>query len=324
VVASNPSVSSLASTASASTIYYNQPSVPRSIAASPGIASASISWQEPSNKGGSDVTYRVVSIPAAYDSGSLNSSTTSITATGLLNGTAYQFRVTVTNAGGFTNFNTSSSITTFNVPSAPVITGTQAVLSATLNWANAPANNGVSITQYRYSIDNGSTWTTFGDVNSSSVVATGVTADTTAYFVIQAYNSIGWGFTSNVIQYSYMLPSASITFSNPVVTSIPRQSGSYSYRWIGAIEATPSVFPLPSDIISVGGYILGLGFGGQYDARAYFTSITNASRMTFSYNSTNQTIVFDLYEPWYMRVRAYYAELSTYGGTRTYLIYALW
>ena len=322
VVASNPSVSSTASAASSSIIYYTNPSPPRSLTATPDIASAAISWQAPLTNGGSAVTYRVVSTPAAYDSGTLSSSTTSITATGLSNGTAYTFTITATNIGGFTNVATSSSITTFNVPSAPVITGTQAILSATLNWAAPPSNNGVAITQYRYSIDNGSTWTTFGDVNSRSVIITGISADTTVYVVIQAYNSIGWGFTSNMIQYAYPLPDPNITFTT-TITDWPRRTNANSFDWIGAVRTHPSVFPFPAGMSITGAYMTGRGYV-YYRQSNNFTSITTDSYYIYlNYNviGATQRIVADINPPYQLSITDLFVVLTWYGGSRTYRIW---
>ena len=303
VVASNLSVSSSVSD-SMTMIYYSQPSIPRSVSAVSGITTASISWQEPSDKGGSAVvTYRVVSIPAAYDSGVQGISGTSLTATGLTNGIAYQFRVTVTNIGGLSNFATSASTMIGVVPSAPIITGTQAYLSATLNWADPPSDNGAAIDQYAYSINNGNSWTSFGNVSSRSVNIPGISVNTTANYVIRAHNGVGWGPASNTITYIYPA-SQRLAFFGP------------SSDWGSGIIYTYAVIQTPNweNTVVFVSATLRLRYAGTIYTFSGYEASRNGRYLVVNFNTPG----FDASNSWFDQYYVEYVLSNSYGGTETY------
>jgi len=306
VTARNGAVTSDQSTENATLMYETNPAAPV-VTATVTLNTTTVSWSAPTTNGGSAISsYRVVSSPAGYDSGTLPATTTSVTATGLTNGTAYTFTVTSANISGFTSSGTSSSVTPYILPGAPTglagvaasgqitlsweaptipnnggraisgyrianttlgttqssttnsyvwtgltngttysftvaatnddinygpitqsisvmaglppaapsITGTQSTLLATLAWANAPADNGVAITKYRYSINNGSAWTEFGNVTSRSIaIPFSFSVNTTVSLVVQAYNILGWSSSSNMIQYTYTVVPSDLEFN---------------------------------------------------------------------------------------------------------------
>ena len=127
------------------------------------------------------------------------SSTTSITVTGLTNGTGYTFRVAAVNAAGAGSFSSSSSaVTPITVADAPTtVAGTAANAQVALTWTVPASNGGNAISDYtvQYSSDNGSTWTSFAHTASSStsITVTGLTNGTSYVFRTAAVNAAGTG-----------------------------------------------------------------------------------------------------------------------------------
>jgi hypothetical protein len=217
-----------ASTATAATLYQTNPSAPQSVSATLSAPNVNVTWAAPASNGGSAIaSYRVVSNPAAYNSGLLSASTFSVTATGLTAGNSYTFTITATNGGGLTSSATSGSVLTATVPGAPTIgTATRSVPStATITWS-APSNNGgLAITGYR--ITNTATGATRTSA-SSPYVWTGLSAATQA-FRIEATNNNGSTYGS------------ASGNSNSIYIGVPLGAceaiDSYYYTWSNTINA---------------------------------------------------------------------------------------
>ncbi|MEI6048947.1 MAG: FISUMP domain-containing protein, partial [Bacteroidota bacterium] len=134
---------------------------------------------------------------------------TSITVTGLTNGTAYTFTVTATNAiGNGLASSTSNSVTPSapaTVPGAPTIgTATAGNLQATVTFTAPASDGGSAITGYTVTSSPGSKT---GTGTATSITVTGLTNGTAYTFTVTATNAIGPG-----------LPSAA---SNSVTPSVP-------------------------------------------------------------------------------------------------------
>lgn len=154
------------SQATADVIPYTVPGAPLGLFAAAGNGTASLAWQPPAGDGGRRVVgYR---IEASAQSGwyelvaNTGTSTTTFTATGLVNGMTYLFRVAAINtAGAGANSVGSNPVIPAGRAAAPVqIFGTTGVGSIGLTW-QAPTNTGgLPITSYvvRWSGDGGVTW----------------------------------------------------------------------------------------------------------------------------------------------------------------------
>ena len=206
ITAKNAAVTSDQSTEIASLMYETKPAAPV-VTASATLNNTTVSWSAPSTDGGSAIaSYRVVSTPAGYDSGTLPITTLSVTATGLTNGTSYTFAVTATNISGFTSSGTSS-VTPFTLPSAPTgFAGLPASGQITLSWT-APSNNGGrAISGYR--IINTTTSTT-NTTASTSYTWTGLTTGSTYSFTVAATNDgINYGPIASVTGIPDVVPAA--------------------------------------------------------------------------------------------------------------------
>ncbi len=184
------------------------PSAPQNLEASAGDGEVSLSWDTPSDDGGSAITnYRIY---RGTTSGNLDLLTTvgnvlTYTDTGLTNGQTYYYRVSAVNdvgEGSRSNEVSATPEADTTVPPAPenlqVSAGDEEV---SLSW-EAPSSDGdSSITNYR--IYRG---TSSGDLSLLDTVGnvleytdTGLTNEQTYYYAVSAVNEIGEGAMSDEV-----------------------------------------------------------------------------------------------------------------------------
>lgn len=183
------------------------PETPTSVSASSATdTSAQLSWTAPVNNGGSSINGYW--IQKSSDGGSTwetvsvtNTTSTSISVTGLTASTSYKFRVSARNSIGFGPFNDSpwASITTSATPTVPetptsVSAGSATSSSLVISWT-APGNNGgATILDYKIEKStDGTTWTSAATGASSGHTVSGLSASTSYYFRVAARNSVGYG-----------------------------------------------------------------------------------------------------------------------------------
>lgn len=172
------------------------PGTPTGLVASPGNTLTSLTWNAPASNGGAVITgYRVTTSPAAGTCNGATVATTSVTCTGLVNGTTYSFTVAAVNVAGTGVATLGVSTIPRTVPSSPVLTATPGNALVNLSWT-VPANGGSAITGYRVS-------TTPAVASCNSIVVTTTTASctglvngTTYAFSVAAVNAAGAGVAS--------------------------------------------------------------------------------------------------------------------------------
>ncbi|HVG08307.1 MAG TPA: fibronectin type III domain-containing protein [Thermoanaerobaculia bacterium] len=169
------------------------PGAPTGVTAVDGDASATVTWTAPAGDGSSPITgYRVVSTPGGI---SVTASTTTVTVTGLQNGTEYVFTVRASNVLGEGAVSAPSNpVTPATVPGAPTavaaeVTGNAAAL---VSWTPPSANGGALITAYIVTSSPGGLTVT-ADGSAPSATVTGLTVGTAYTFTVAAVNRKGTG-----------------------------------------------------------------------------------------------------------------------------------
>jgi len=181
-----------------------------------GVTSSTVTWTAPANTGGAAITgYKVEYAASPYSSytvfnANTGTTSTSISVTGLTNGTSYKFRVSATNLNGFGATAESGVVVTNIVPGAPTIgTMTLSTTNTTdsLAWTAPTANGGSAITGYVYqtTTDDGST---FAGAVATGSTATSKTFDpgyttTVTKVKVAAVNSLGTGPYSEISAVGY-------------------------------------------------------------------------------------------------------------------------
>ena len=176
------------------------PSAPRSLTAAPTSGEAkqvTLNWTVPADTGGAPVTgYEYQQNGGAWAGAGTASP---YTVTGLENGTTYIFKVRAQNRKGNSAASNAATATTHSAPAAPTNpSATDSNEQVTLSWTAPTDNGGLAITGWKYSRDNGSSWTGTGGLSTSHTV-TGLTNGTAYTFKVRAVNAAGDGTASAAV-----------------------------------------------------------------------------------------------------------------------------
>ena len=131
---------------------------------------------------------------------------------GLSNGTSYNIKIRAINSVGASCASTAVSVTPSvgTVSDAPTNLVATGINSGGMIQFSAPAiDGGSAITNYEYSIDNGSTWVTPSPVITSSplIISSGLTNCTSYQVKLRAVNSAGNGTATSAVQ---LIPTTSL------------------------------------------------------------------------------------------------------------------
>src|SRR5207245_2437165 len=154
VILSIPSVAEINSMIpQASSLATAMPSAPQNLQATAGTGNVTLSWQAPSNNGGSPITnYKIYRSSSSGTEGLLVTigNLTSYTNTGLASGHTYFYKVTAVNGIGTSPQSNEASATTLTMPSAPQnLQATAGAGNVTLSWQAPSSNGGSPITNYK-------------------------------------------------------------------------------------------------------------------------------------------------------------------------------
>ncbi len=186
------------------------PGAPTNLGATPGNGQVSLSWTAPSSDGGVAVDYYVI----YQDGAALAAHPTGLSTivTGLTNGQEYVFAVAAHNPAGAGSQSSSIASTPRTVPGVPgqptVIPGNAQV---SLSWTAPTDNGGSTITGYQVyrSLSEAGTYGLIASPIVLSYLDTGVTNDTTYWYVVKAVNAAGEGAgTSPISTVPGTVPSA--------------------------------------------------------------------------------------------------------------------
>ena len=222
------------------------PGAPTSVSVS-GATNLTVTWTAPVSTGGSPIIdyliyqYKDVNYNRLESVG--HSTATSITLTGLTNGTYYAYKVYARNAVGYSVESEISAWIQTTTNPAPTIPGSPTSVKASnplsgqllVNWTAPSSTGNTPITNYLvyYSSNSGSTWTNF--VRPASTVAgavvTGLTNGTAYVFRVIAVNVVGNSSPS--------ANSAPATPAVPVVVVPPPVQYIFDVAYIQLLLASP-------------------------------------------------------------------------------------
>jgi hypothetical protein len=178
------------------------PGAPRIGAPTPGAGSALVRWAAPLSNGGAPVTgytvraYRGTSLVKTVTAAG---SATSVTVTGLANGSSHTFQVAAANAAGSGSSSArSTAVVPRTKPAAPRITSVNAGRSAaTVYWA-APSNGGAALSTYLVRAYRGTTLVKSVRVKATTkgLAVSGLAAGVTHRLTVAAVNVAGEGAPS--------------------------------------------------------------------------------------------------------------------------------
>ena len=204
------------------------PDAPRSVNATVGNGTSTITWEPPINTGGSPISFYTLRITGGSFTGFSNPVTSGIIISGLSRGTRYTYYVKATNSAGLESAEGSAAATTFDVPSAPGIqTPTPGIDSVQVNWS-APSNGGSAIQRYYVRVSSGgSNYTTINTGSTSlSYNVTGLSNGVSYNFAVAAENIVGIGNYSS--ESSSVSPAPAVP-GKPGVVSSTYNSSIYTY-----------------------------------------------------------------------------------------------
>jgi subtilisin family serine protease len=216
------------------------PAAPAIGVASGSNASAVVRWTAPSSSLPiTGYSVRAVNATTLAQVGALrpaSAGATSVTVTGLVNGTAVKFQVRAASAagtGGYSAF--SNTVTPATVPGAPVIgTTTAGNTTATARWT-PPANGGRAVTGYLVRVANAATNSPIGTLrpaasDATSLLVTGLVNGTAVKIQVRATNSLGSGAYSAL---SNAATPATVPGA-PAIGTSTAANGSATARWAAA------------------------------------------------------------------------------------------
>lgn len=172
---------------------------PRTVPAAPAISAVALDTGAVSVSfsvgatGGSAITNVQYSIDngASWLTRSPASTTSPLTVGGLTGGVTYPIQLRVVNAAGPSAASNTSSVTAKGTPSAPTIVVTPADSALVITFT-APSNGGSPITNYEYSINNGTNWITLSPASTTSpITVTGLSNGTSYDVRVRAVNAAG-------------------------------------------------------------------------------------------------------------------------------------
>ncbi|WP_309613995.1 fibronectin type III domain-containing protein [Flavobacterium sp.] len=203
------------------------PSAVTGLTATAGNSQVTLAFTAGSN-GGSAITDYVYSLNGGSFT-SAGTTTSPIVVTGLTNGTSYSFVVKAVNAAGNGTASSTVSATPRTTASAPSITTiTPGDSSLSVAFTAPSSNGGAAITDYKYSINGGSSFISAGST-TSPIGISGLTNGTTYDVQLLAVNAAGDGAPSATVQGTPVAAStATITTNKSSVTAFSTIYGTAS------------------------------------------------------------------------------------------------
>ena len=309
------------------------PGAPTILTATPGNGETVITFSAGLNSGPSITNYLYSIDGSTYvSSGSISSP---ITITGITNGSTYNITLKAVNANGSSIASNSVSVTPSNSgPLAPVLTGVTFKTTDTMIITFTQAANGITITNYKYSIDGGNNYTAFSQVDLfSPVTISGLSSNTTYNIRLKAISSVGDSASSNVIteatyanvNYAAFTDVGSSTWTAPDGVTFVQYlvvggggGGGATYSKINVLGDV-----LVTDIPQAGKYWINSAnlTNGRYKGRMYYDTTTTYQdsstfadpiRLTASQEIYGSSTATSDYNKWYKTEVVYFLKIGNF------------
>jgi Fibronectin type III domain len=294
------------------------PNPPTSLSATTGNTEATISFTAGSNGGSAITDYLYSTNGVTYVSS--GDSTSPITITGLTNGVTYNITLKAVNANGNSIASIAVSVTPNNVvvPLAPVLTGISFKTTDSMTITFTQASNGITITNYKYSL-NGGPFFPLSPVDTSSPVTINGLASNTSYDIrLRAVSAVGDGDVSNTLTDTTYTNVNYASFTTPGTTTWTAPTGVTFVQYLivggggggGAAYSKINVLGniLVTDVPQAGAYWINSAnlTNGRYSGRMYYgnntgqnsSSFADPIRLTASQKLTPTGVIYD-YNKWY-------------------------
>jgi RHS repeat-associated protein len=279
VAATNTVGTGVASSATSAVTPAGLPAAPSPLGGTRGDGSVALSWPAVSPNGSALTGYTVKTFQGVtlLSTTPVGPAVTSLTVSGLTNGTAYTFTVTATNGVGTGPAATSAAVTPAGLPGTP--TGVGAGVgdrSALVSWT-PPSGNGDALTTFvvlTYSGGNVISSTTVGGANTTGQV-TGLTPGSTYTFTVTASNTVGTGAPSSATAPLTAVgsPDAPVTVSAVAgdttatatwATATPNNTPVLAYQLVVHRNDGSSMTPVNADAAATQATLTGLTDGQPY------------------------------------------------------------
>ena len=264
------------------------PGAPRNLQASPGDGQVALTWQAPSDDGGSPILlytiYRgtisgeesfLITVPVV----------TTYTDATVTNGVTYYYQVSATNAIGEGPWSSEVSATPATPPGAPQgLSATPGDATVSLTWSPPSSNGGSPITNYRVyrsTTSGGETFLT----NAGNVLTytdTGLTNGQTYFYKVSAENSQGEGPLSTEASSTPTLPATPP--SAPRNLQATAGDGSVTLNW--EAPANDGGLPILAYLVYRGTTQNGETFLAGAGLTLTFTDLTVTNGVTYYYKVT--------------------------------------
>lgn len=251
-----------------------------------------VSWQDSANETGYDIYGWNNGAWEKRTANPLAANTTSYQATGLNPNTTYWFYVSATNTGAHADSASVSATTQSGGPTSPEPLKAEAVSQTVVNltWTNAVGETGYNVYQW-----DGSAWQKITAsplaADTTSYQVTGLTANTTYYFYVSAFNASGKSDSASV---TIATLGARPSSPEPLVvtatsastidlkwTNSKGETGYDVFQWTNGAWQKITNTPLAAD--STAYSVTGLASGTTY--YFYVSAFNNSGRTDAAYQS---------------------------------------
>jgi hypothetical protein len=178
---------------------------------------------------------------------------------GLTNDVPYNITIKAVNSNGRSIASNSVSVTPSNSgPLSPILTGITFKTTDTMIITFTQEQNGITITNYKYSIDGGNSYTAFSPVDiTSPVTISGLSSNTTYNISLKAISAVGESVSSNTITESTYANVNYVTFTDEGSSTWTAPSGVTFVQYLvvgggGGGGATYSKINVLGDVLVTG------------------------------------------------------------------------